>query len=230
VSGTTIRTGEVVRKRRSRMPWLLWLLGIALMVLWWTLYQSSLFLVEDIKVVGNHRLDSGKVIQMANVHLGEPLISVNPKAVSKDLSKIAQIKSAQVERGWPHSVLITVTERSPVAVVKSGAGFNLIDDAGMLAGRIGKKPKKMYVIDATPSTPAMLAAVQIALVLPTRWKVVTISNTNSKGVIVELDKGQTIIFGTGDQPRLKVKVANSLLLNKYKNINVSAPLSPTVQK
>lgn len=229
MSGTTIRSGQAVRKRRSRMPWLFWLVSIVLVITWWALYQSKWFLVEDLKVVGTHRLNSDNVMHIANVHLGEPLISVNPGGISKNLSKIPQIKSARVERGWPHSVLITVTERSPVAVVKSGNGFSLIDDEGMLAGRIGHIPKKMHLIDAKPNTPAMKSAVQIALALPQSWKVTSISCTDSKGVIVRLDKSRSIIFGTGDQPRLKIKVAHSLLLNKYKNINVSAPLNPTVR-
>lgn len=230
MSGTTIRAGEVARKSRSRLPWLFWLIGIALIITWWALYQSRLFLIEDLKVLGTHRLDSAKVMQLADVHVGEPLISVNPQAISKKLSEIAQIKSVRVERGWPHSVLITVTERSPVAVVKSGSGFDLVDDAGMLAGKIDHKPRKMYVINANPNTQAMKAAVQVALAIPSRWKVATISATNSKGVIVELSKGQMIIFGTGDQVHLKIRVAGSLLANKYRHINVSSPLNPTVRK
>jgi len=229
MSGTTIRTGEVVRKRRSRMPWLFWLIGIFIVVAWWALYQSRLFLIEDIKVVGTHRLSSERVMQMANVRLGEPLISANPKSVSQNLSNIPQIKSARVERGWPHSVLITVTERSPVALVKSGAGFNLIDDEGMLAGKTDHPPKKMRVISATPNTPAMKAAVQIALAIPAKWKVASISAANSNSVIVQLTRGQSIAFGSGDQAKLKIKVVGSLLINKYRHINVSSPLNPTVR-
>jgi len=230
MSGTTIRTGEVVRKRRSRMPWLFWLLGIFLIITWWALYQSRLFLIEDLKVVGTHRLKADRVMQMANVHIGEPLISVNPKSISNNLSKIPQIKSARVERGWPHSVLITVTERSPVAVVKWGKGFSLIDDEGMLAGKIDHQPKKMRLISAKPNTAAMKSAVQIALAIPAKWKVARISAANSNSVIVDLTQGQSIAFGSGDQAKLKIKVVGSLLINKYRHINVSSPLNPTVRQ
>jgi cell division protein FtsQ len=230
MSAATIRTGEAVRKRRSRMPWFFWLFGIGLVILWWALYQSRLFLVEDLKVVGTHRLSADKVTQMANVHLGEPLISVNPGGIAKNLGKIAQIKSIRVERGWPHSVLITVVERSPVAVYKSGKGFDLIDDAGMLAGKIDHQPKKMRVVSATPNTPAMKAAVQIALAIPAKWRVVKISAANSNSVLVQLRHGQSIAFGSGEQAQLKIKVAGSLLINKYRHINVSSPLNPTVRK
>ena len=230
MSGTTIRTGEAVRKRRSRMPWMFWLFGIFLVITWWTLYQSKLFLVEDLKIVGTHRLKAEKVMQMANVHVGESLISVDPKSISKNLTRIPQIKSARVERGWPHSVLITVTERSPVAVVKSGDGFNLIDDEGMLAGKIDHQPKKMRLISAKPNTAAMKSAVQIALAIPAKWKVARISAANSNSVIVELTRGQSIAFGSGDQAKLKIKVVGSLLINKYRHINVSSPLNPTVRQ
>ena len=40
------------------------------------------------------------------------------------------LKVALVERGWPHTLLITITERIPVAVAATAGGFNLIDDEG----------------------------------------------------------------------------------------------------
>lgn len=230
MSSTTIRTGEVTRKRRSRLPWLLWLLGIVIVIVWWSLYQSRWFLIEDLKVVGTHRLDKARVSALANVRIGEPLISVNPGRISEKLNSIPQIKSARVERGWPHSVLITVTERSPVAVAKSKKGFKLIDDEGMLAGHIERRPKNMRLVDAKPNTPAMKAAVQIALAIPKKWHVATISAANSNSVIVRLTHGQRIAFGSGEQASLKVKVAGSLIINSYRNINVSAPLNPTVRR
>ena len=230
MSSTTIRSGEVTRKRRSRLPWMFWLLGILLVIVWWALYQSRLFLIEDLKVVGTHRLDQAKVSKMANVQIGEPLISVNPGRISAKLGAIPQIKFARVERGWPHSVLITVTERSPVAVSKSKNGFNLIDDEGMLAGRTNRKPKNMRLVEAKPNTAAMKSAVQIAVAIPKKWKVATISAANSNSVIVHLTHGQSIAFGSGEQASLKIKVAGSLIINNYRHINVSAPLNPTVRR
>lgn len=230
MSGTTIRTGTPVRKRRTRMPWLFWLLSILAIVTWWALYQSKWFLIEEVKVEGIKRLDQQTVMQVAKVELGEPVISANPGAISKRLSAIAQIKSVEVERGWPHSVLIKVTERKPVAASIGRTGFNLIDDEGMLAGRAKVKPKKFRVIEAKPNTPAMKSAVQVAMALPAKWKVAKISAQNGNNVLVTLIHGQTIAFGSGDQAKLKVKVVGSLIINNYRHINVSTPLSPTVRR
>lgn len=230
MSGTTIRQGQVVRKRRSRLPWLLWLVGILLIVIWWALYQSRWFLIEDIKVQGVKRLNQARVIQLADVQIGQPLISANPGKISRRLEKITQIKSVQVERGWPHSVLLKVTERSPVAVSVAKSGLNLIDDEGMLAGTTAKKPKRMRIIFAKPNSAAMKSAVQIALAIPQTWKVSKITAEYPNSVVATLTSGETIIFGSGEQARLKVRVARSLLFNKFTHINVSTPTNPTLRK
>ena len=230
MSGTTIRTGTPVRKRRSRLPWLMWLLAIVGIITWWALYQSRWFLIEEVKVEGIKRLNQQTVMQVAQVKLGEPVISAQPAKISKRLAAIPQIKSVQVERGWPHSVLIKVTERSPVAASIGRTGFNLIDDEGMLAGRSKIKPKKFRLITAKPNTPAMKSAVKIALAMPAKWKVAKITAENSNSVIVELIHGQTIAFGSGEQAKLKVKVVGSLIINNYRHINVSTPLSPSVRR
>ena len=230
MSGTTIRTGTPIRKRRSRMPWLLWLLVIVGIVTWWALYQSRWFLIEEVKIAGVKRLNQQTIMQAAEVQLGQPVISANRSEIYKRLQKNPQVKSVQVERGWPHSVLIKVTERYPVAAAIGRSGFNLIDDEGMLAGRSPVKPKKFRIISAKPNTPAMKSAVQIAIAIPAKWKVAKITAENSNSVIVQLIHGQTIAFGSGDQAKLKVKVVGSLIINNYRHINVSTPLSPTVRR
>jgi len=229
MSGQTIRAGQAVRKRKSRLPWLLWLFGVGSIVIWWLLYHSSYFLIENVKVIGIHRLDKTTVMRLVHVNVGEPLMSVDSDAISKALVAIPQIKRVSVERGWPHSVLIRVVERAPVAVEATHPGFNLIDDEGMLAGHVNRQPPAMRIVTAKVNTPAMKSAVQIALALPINWKTKLIQATTTDSVVVELASGQHIVFGSGEQAVLKVKVAKALLLNKYHRINVSSPLSPTVR-
>ena len=225
----TVRQGVVTRKRKSRVPWIIWLLVILLIVGWWVLYQSRWFLVEDVKVAGAQRISTVQVTNLAKVHIGEPLVSVNPGAIEKALAEIPQIKKSHIERSWPHTVLIKITERAPVAAVQTKSGFDLVDDEGMLAGHVAVKPKQMRVIVGKPNTSAMKAASQVAIKLPTRWKVAKITAPTQDSVAITLSGGQIIFFGSGEQVDLKVRVASALLANRYKNINVSAPRSPVVK-
>ena len=225
----TIRRGTVTRKRKSRLPWLVWLFVILAVVAWWALYQSRWFLVEHIKVNGASRVPVATVTSLANVHVGKPLMSVNPSGIVQKLKDVPQIKDAKVERGWPHTVLITVIERSPVAVMATSKGFVLIDDEGMVAGTSPTKPKNLKVVVAKPNTSAMKAAAQVITGLPAKWKVSYVAAPSAESVTVVLTTGQKIFFGSGKDVAMKVKVAKALLANKFKTINVSAPMNPTVK-
>jgi cell division protein FtsQ len=229
MSTKTVRQGTVTRKRKSRVPWLVWLIIIVGVVAWWVLYQSRWFLIENVKVVGVKRVTVATVEELAHVRVGEPLISVNPGEIEHSLTSIPQIKSSHAERGWPHTVIISVTERMPVAAVKVARGFDLVDDEGMLAGHVAVKPSAMRVVVAKPNTPAMLSATQVLLALPAKWKVASISAPTQDSVVVALRSGETITFGSGEQVAMKVKVAVALLADHYRNINVSSPMRPTVK-
>jgi len=229
MSTKTIRQGTVTRKRKSRLPWLAWLFVILAIIIWWALYQSRWFLVEHIKVSGAHRVPATKVSQIAHINLGKPLMSVDPGAVVQALKGVPQIKDARVERGWPHTVLITIVERAPVAYVLTKSGFNLVDEEGMPAGQVKVKPRKMWLVVAKPHSPAMKAAAQVAMGLPTQWKYGSVSAKSPEAVIVTLPSGAQINFGSSEQLGIKVKVAKALLANKFSQINVSSPMNPTVK-
>lgn len=229
MSTKTIRQGSITRKRKSRMPWVLWLVIIGAIITWWVLYQSRWFLVEHIKVTGAHRVPVAKVTELADVNIGKPLMSVDSGAVTEALRKVPQIKDAQVERSWPHTVLIAVVERAPVAVVATKTGFDLVDEEGLLAGQVKVKPKQMWILVAKPNSPAMKAAAQVVVGLPASWKFGTVSATSPEAVVVTLPTGQQITFGSSEQLSTKIKVAKALLVNKFKNINVSSPMNPTVK-
>lgn len=72
--------------------------------------------------------------------IGNSLMSINPGAITEQLQALPEIKVATVERGWPHAILITVTERTPIAVAATATGFNLIDSEGMNAGVVAAPP------------------------------------------------------------------------------------------
>ena len=229
MSTRTVRPGRVTRKRKSRLPWLIWLAVIIAIVAWWALYQSRWFLVEHIRISGAHRVPVATVAQVAHINVGKPLMAVNPSAVIRDLTALPQVKAAKVERGWPHTVLITIVERAPIAAIAGKSGFRFVDNEGMLAG-VGKtKPKTMWVVIGKPNTPAMKAAAQVIDGLPAKWKVGVAQATTPDSVIVTLGTGQQIVFGSSEQLSQKVKVAKALLVNRFKYINVSAPLNPTVK-
>ena len=225
----TVRPAAPKKNRRSKGPWLIWLLVILAAVTWWSLYQSKWFVAQEITITGNSRLTAEQISAVAAVPIGNSLMSINPGAISEKLQALPEIKVATVERGWPHAIVIKVTERTPIAVAATATGFNLIDSEGVNAGVVAAPPADLLVISAQPDSPAMTNAIQALAAIPAEWAITGLSAPTQDSVTATLGNGVVVTLGSGDRAADKVEVANALIEKGYTVINVSAPDAPTVK-
>jgi cell division protein FtsQ len=225
----TVRSAAPKKKRKSKGPWLVWLLVILALVAWWSLYQSKWFIAQEVTITGNSRLSAEQISAVAAVPIGNSLMSINPEVISEQIQALPEIKIATVERGWPHAILITVTERTPIAVAATASGYNLIDEDGVNAGVVAAPPAGLLVIAAEPDSPAMTSAIQALAAIPAEWAITGLSAPTQDSVAATLGNGVVITFGSGERAADKVEVAEALMEKGYTVINVSAPDAPTVQ-
>ena len=225
----TVRSAAPKKRRKSKAPWLIWLLVIVAVVTWWSLYQSKWFIAQEVTITGNSRLSVEQISATAAVPIGNSLMSINPGVISQQLQTLPEIKVATVERGWPHSILITVTERTPIAVAATATGFNLIDADGLNAGTVAAPPAGLLVISAQPDSPAMTNAIQALAAIPAEWAITGLSAPTQDSVVATLGSGVVVTMGSGERAADKVEVAQALIEKGYTIINVSAPDAPTVK-
>lgn len=225
----TVRPAQQPRRRHSRWPWLIWLAIILISGVAWSLYKTPWFIAKNVKVLGAARLEVAQVVKKANVTLDGPLISVPLETIKSRLEKFPEVDTVRVERGWPHTVLITIKERVPVAYHQTSSGIVLIDRIGRSSGQAKKVPTGMVSIEGSPDTPAMKAAVDVLAGLPTSWKVEFITASTQDSVTVHLADKSLIVFGSGERVADKAAVAEALLANHYTYIDVSAPDAPTAK-
>lgn len=223
----TIKAAQKKTRKNSKLPWLAWLVAVVVIALWWSLYQSRWFITETVTIQGVSRLTVEQVGAVAGAPLNEPLISQDVDGIAERLNALPEIKSALVERGWPKTLLITITERIPIAVAATAGGFNLIDDEGKNAGLVAAPPAGLLVIAANPDSPAMLSAIQVVAALPAEWQVVGLAATSQDNVVANLASGAVVTFGSGENAKRKVEVASALLAQNYLTVNVSAPEAPS---
>ena len=121
------------RRRLRRLT--LALAGVALVVLALVATRTPLLDVDRVTVTGTDRTTVDQVRNAAGIAPDEPLLSVDPGAVEARVEELPWVASARVERSWPSTVKVQVTEREPVALVQVTENLAaLIDAEGWVVG------------------------------------------------------------------------------------------------
>jgi cell division protein FtsQ len=216
--------------RKPKIPRAFWLILVIAGFVWWSLYLSKWFIAQEISVTGNERLTIEQISTLAEVPIGNSLMSIDTAAMASQLMSMPEIEVATVERGWPHTILIKVTERTPIAVAATASGFNLIDSQGHNAGVVAAPPAGLLIISAQPDSNAMLGAIKTLAAIPAQWQLIGLSAATQDSIVATLGSGAVITFGSSERAADKVEVAQALMEKGYSVINVSAPDAATVLK
>jgi cell division protein FtsQ len=216
--------------RKPKIPRAIWLILVIAIFVWWSLYLSKWFIAQEISVTGNERLTIEQISTLAEVPIGNSLMSIDTAAMASQLMSMPEIEVATVERGWPHTILIKVTERTPIAVAATASGFNLIDSQGHNAGVVAAPPAGLLIISAQPDSNAMLGAIKTLAAIPAQWQLIGLSAATQDSIVATLGSGAVITFGSSERAADKVEVAQALMEKGYSVINVSAPDAATVLK
>jgi cell division protein FtsQ len=208
----------------------------ALATVAWVLWASPVLAVRSVQVDGAVALTADEVRDAAGVRIGTPLLRVDTDAARARVARLPQVSAVEVSRGWPSSVVITVTERVALAVVESGGQRYLVDDEGVLFDTItGDPPPGVVPLDVPdpaagdPATEAGLAALA-SLPGDVRADVASAGATSAEDVTLTLADGTTVLWGDGGDSEAKGTVLSALLdqmaagtLEPATTIDVSAP-------
>ncbi len=107
----------------------------------WALLGSRFLIVRSVRVTGvGPAVSRAQVIAAAQIPTGLPLIRVNTSAVAHRVGGIRQVQSAQVSRDWPHTIVISVSLRTPVFAVAVPGGYALVDAFGVDLRNSARRP------------------------------------------------------------------------------------------
>jgi cell division protein FtsQ len=236
------RSGPSVARRRRRprsraQRRLRVLLAVPLVAtVAWVLWASPLLGVRSVQVDGAVTLRDAEVRAAAGVETGTPLLRVDVDAARTRVARLPQVASVQVTRGWPDRVVITVTERVPLAVVDSAGQRMLVDAEGVLFDTITGDPPAgvvpLAVPDAGPGDAATGAALAALAALPAdvRTRLSGVTATTGQDVTLTLTDGTTVLWGDGGDSAAKGRTLTALLdqlaagtLDPAGTIDVSTP-------
>jgi cell division protein FtsQ len=196
-----VRPRRARPRRRSRRPVQLALAVLALVAVVWVLLASPLLGVGTVQVDGVTTLPADQVRKTAGIAPGTPLLRVDVDAARARIARLPQVASVAVTRGWPHTVVVTVTERTPVAVVGSPGQRSLVDAEGVLFDTVtGAPPAGVVPLDVPtpgpgdPTTMAVLAAVE-GLPSGFRPNVASAAATTPDDITLTLTDGTLVRWG-----------------------------------
>lgn len=228
------KSGRLRTRRRRIWPFVL--AGVLLVALLagavWLVGFSSVLAAQQVQITGLKTLDKGEVMSRAAVQLGVPLARQDLPAIAGRVAEFPQVEHVVVERSWPNAVSITVTERTPVFAVRYANLYVLVDKHGVPYLTVTKQPGGLPLAAASKDDRASLveiATVSRDLSKKLREQVVTIRADSPYALVLVLDSGVEIAWGTSEQSKLKGQVALALLKQDPKAIDVSAPHNPTTR-
>lgn len=202
--------------------------GVAYLVMF-----TSVLGVRSVEVVGVKEISTEAVLEAADIQHGTPMVRLDADEAAARVATLPRVFEVRVERSWPSTVEIIITERSPVAVLRAGSEIHLVDSTGLDYAVVKAAPAGLPTLamsDVRPDNPATEAAVTVLGAIPKQLKtqVVTVSADTPGDVRLTLADGRVVQWGNAqDNPR-KAAVLAALLTRPGKTYDVATPDFPTV--
>lgn len=238
---TTQQTRRRFARRQWARRWLRWKPVVALVVLLaltaagvHTVYFSDALAVDGVEVTGNSALSDAKIREAADVPIGEPLARLDLDRIRSRVGSLADVESVDVSRAWPHEVLVTVVERTPVALLEIAGSLRGLDDSGVVFGTFEPAPPGLPRVRTTSSTSAdaLREVAQVVSALPEDLAA-TVDHVEVETVdqiTLVLRDDRLVRWGSAAQSEEKAGVLEALLGEDAREYDVSVPGTPTTTK
>jgi cell division protein FtsQ len=228
------------RKRRNAGRWrvlrrialALLLIGLLAGAVWVVLF-SSYVTARAVDVRGNSTISDARIEKAAEVPVGTPLARVDIDAIVARVQPISAVRYVEVGRSWPHTVRITITERSPIAVIDQGSGLQALDAQGVPFGSYDTRPKHLPLVRTAPGTPGEAVAESAKVVdeLPPKIarRIDAVDVASVDEITLVLANGRRVIWGSAENSDQKAEVLAVLLKQPGNQIDVTVPGRPTTR-
>ncbi len=190
---------------------------LVLAVLGWGAWSGPLLAVRSVQVDGASRLPAELVREAAGIEQGRSLLRVDVDAARDAVAELPQVESVTVSRGWPSRVVVTLVERTPLAVVGEAGRRSLLDEQGVLFDTVTGEPPAgvvpLSVRDPGPDDDATRAALDAiaALPAPVRAQVALATAEDADAVVLTMGDGTVVRWGSGEQSGKKAQILAALL-------------------
>jgi cell division protein FtsQ len=195
-------------------------LGLALFVVlalasggWMWLRDSSWVMVRDVEITGVSASDGEQVkAALRSAALEMTTLHARPDVLREATASFTSVERLKVTTDFPHGMTIHVIERRPVAALAQRDGGQRIPVTGngvVMRGVTAERDLPSLVLDVPPIGPKLtdrraLRALTIAGAAPDELlRRSSELEVSSKGVVVNLENGPELVFGSATDARAK---------------------------
>ena len=236
---TTRRSRRAFARRQWARRWLTWkyvlaalvLLGLVVGAIWLFLF-SSVLAVKQVEVVGTEGLRPAEVRAVAGLEEGEPLARVELDDVRTRVQALALVRSAEVSRQWPDTIVIEVAEREAIATVEIGGQLRGLDLDGVVFDDYAQPPPGLPRVETATDAgrEALREAAAVVSALPddlaSRVDHVEVATVDQISLVLRDER--VVVWGSAEESDLKAQVLAGLLTRPGSSYDVSVPGQPTV--
>lgn len=196
---------------------------------------SPLLRVRDIVVQGTQRLDASSIEEALQPEVGRLIAFVDQGDVASRLQSFALIQSISLTSELPSTLVVTITERSPLGVEQTDSGWMLFDAAGVPIETVADRPDgypEFQVSAVSEDDVGFRSAVSVYQSLPeaVRTQVSIVSAHTQDDVELTLSSGVIVVWGDAEESDFKGQVLDAVLKQApgATKIDLSAPKLPVV--
>ncbi|WP_374212587.1 cell division protein FtsQ/DivIB [Rhodococcus tibetensis] len=199
------------------------------LVAWFT----PLLSVRSTDVAGATTIPEEQIRQVLAVPQGQPLLRVDTGSAAQRVAAIPKVASARVQRMYPSTIRVTVTERLPVVFVDTPDGTHLLDAEAVDYEIAPPPPGVPRLVTETPGwgDPCTEAALDVLESMPPqlRGQVGQVAAESISDISVTLLDGRVVVWGGTEKSERKAAVTLPLLTQPGQTYDVSSPDLPTVR-
>lgn len=226
------------RSRRRRITWTVAVGSVlALVAVVAAAAYSPLMALREVRIEGAQRIPAAEVQAAFDGVLGTPLPLIESGKVHAALSGFPLIETYATEMIPPGTLVVRIVERTPVGVIDTDSGLELVDAAGVVIERPEEHPEGQPLIEVEGGVAdegfRAVAGVVRSLPPDVRAQLTRASADTADDVRLELTGGANVVWGSAEESAFKATVLAALMRGAPPDTvavyDVSAPSSPVTR-
>lgn len=203
-------------------------------------YFTPLMSVRTVDVTGAKVVDEQQIRDVAQAPTGTPLLQVDTGAIADRVAALPAVEQVTVERAYPSTLTIEVTERVPVVTVDKDGEIGVMDRLGMIYQTYPDRKSLPAEFSGLPSLvtdrpgandPTTAAVLTVAQALPAWLKnrTVSLEASSPADITLVLKSERRAVWGDSSRNDEKAEALRQILKLNGDEFNVSSPDYPAVK-